>query len=54
MGGQNFHPGSSSPTAFSDAENWLKGVIDAVQESKYWNTSAIIIAFDEVTTTTRY
>jgi len=41
---QNGHPGNSDPI---DEQAWLVTVINAIQNSRYWNDTAIIINYDD-------
>jgi phospholipase C len=41
---QNGHPGNSDPTM---EQVWLTQVINAVQQSEYWNNTVIIITYDD-------
>ena len=41
---QDAHPGYSDPI---DEQNWVVGIVNAVQNSPYWNDTAIIIAYDD-------
>ncbi len=43
-GAQDGHPGYSDPI---DEQTFLVGVINAVSQSKYWNDTAIVIAYDD-------
>jgi phospholipase C len=41
---QDGHPGYSDPI---DEQNWVVGVVNAIATSRYWNDTAIIIAYDD-------
>jgi len=41
---QDGHPGYSDPI---DEQNWVVGVVNAIESSPYWWDSAIIIAYDD-------
>ncbi len=41
---QNGHPGNSDPI---DEQTWLSTVVNAIQNSKYWDDTAIIITYDD-------
>jgi len=41
---QNGHPGNSDPTM---EQIWITQVVNAVQQSPYWNNAAIVITYDD-------
>ena len=41
---QNGHPGNSTPL---DEQTWLVTAVNAIENSKYWDDTAIIITYDD-------
>ena len=41
---ENAHPGNSDPT---DEQNFVVNTVNSIEKSKYWESTAIIITYDD-------